>query len=288
MTARVSSYVAQKGGVGKSMTTVQSCLLTALKLKKRTLLIDIDPQKNSSGVFVSSEDIENNPDCYASLLYMQNYEVKPIKGKYGIDVIPGDDGINAFPQDLTDDAFANLLNRLAKNEKATANDVIKEVVDLQLVAFASNVQKLREHYDYIFIDTPPSFLGLPLISALCACTDVVGLLEPNKFSSDVIEGFIDKVNTIHEEFNPEMIFHGFIINKFRGSSQRHKKRAAEWIAEYPDFFVADPIRINSWLEDCTEDGEPCWKLANNSNRRAGAKSLLNAIATIIPEIRSTQ
>lgn len=282
MTARVNALAAQKGGVGKTMTTVQACLASKIRANKRTLLIDLDPQRNSSGVFLTPEQMEDNSRCCASLLYTDGCDIEPFTGKYGIDVIPGDDGINSFPQDLTDGAFAKLIQQLSQKKGSSANDVIKEVVDHQLIAFANNVEKFRARYDHIFLDTPPSFLGLPLLSALCASTDVIGLLEPSRFSSDVISGFIDKVTTVHEEYNPELTFHGFIINKFRANSQRHKDRVEEWTTEFPDFFLSDPIRVSSWLEDCTEDGEPCWVGANNSTRRTSSKLVLSALATIIP------
>ncbi|MFT5162448.1 MAG: chromosome partitioning protein [Alteromonadaceae bacterium] len=286
MVARVICFAAQKGGVGKTMSTVQAALLTAVRIKKRTLLIDIDPQRNSSGVFLTPEQIQDSSTCCASLLYTKDYVITPTPGKYNIHVIPGDDGINAFPQqDLTDDAFATLIDSLKNNTNFCANDVIKEVVDQQLIAFATNVQKLREDYDFIFIDTPPSFLGLPLLSGLFASTDVVGLLEPNKFSSDVISGFIEKVATVHDQYNPEMTFHGFIINKLRLNSSRHKSRVENWMSTFPDFFLSEPVRINSWLEDCTEDGEPCWIGANNQHRRTGANLIINALSSVIPELR---
>lgn len=286
--ARVISASAQKGGVGKTTLSVQAALVTAIHLNKRTLLIDVDPQCNSSGVIITPEQKEASPQSVASRLYMKDATVTPIKGKYGIDVIPGDDGINAFPQELSNGAFASIIQRLAGENSPSANDIIKEVVDVQLISFAENVERLRQDYDYIFIDTPPSFLGLPLISALCASTDVIGLVEPNNFSSQVIEGFIEKVSQIHEQYNPELKFHGFIINKLRATSARHNERAEQWMKEFPDFFLGKPIKTNSWLEETTEDGEPCWKNANNSHRRSGAKNLLDALSDVIPEIRGTK
>jgi chromosome partitioning protein len=284
MAARVYSFPAQKGGVGKSTFTIQGALVTRIKLDKRVLLIDVDPQRNSSSVFLSDEQLANNTECLASMLY-QECNIMPITGNYGVDVIPGDDGINNFPQDLTDGAFDMLLKELKSNGDVSANDIIKEVVDSQLVWFIKNVQRLQQEYDYIFIDVPPSFLGLPLISALCASTDIVGLVEPNRFSSDVIEGFIEKVTAIRSDYNPSLHFHGFVINKFRGNSVRHGDKAKAWREAWPEFFLGSPVRINSWIEDSTEDGEPVWKGANNANRRDGAKSIIRALAKVIPELK---
>lgn len=284
MAARVITNAAQKGGVGKSTFTIQGALFAKLKLNARVLLIDVDPQCNSSGVFVTHDQISDNPQSVASLLYTENIDVTPIIGKHGVDVIPGDDGINAFPQDYTDGAFAELISKLAKADDNSANEVIREVVDHQLVAFAQNIARLQEQYDYIFIDVPPSFLGLPLISSLCAATDVVGLVEPTKFSSDVVGSFIDKVEQVRSQFNHDMTFHGFIINKFRPTTVRHKERVAVWQKEYPDFFMGTPVKVNAWIETCTEDGQPVWRGANNSSRRDGAKTLLLALGKVLPNI----
>lgn len=288
MAARVTTYAAQKGGVGKSTILIQSCFIARLKLNARVLLIDVDPQCNSSGVMLDEGQLEQNHSTVASMLYSDDISITPLKGKYGIDVIPGDDGINAFPQDLTDGAFSELLSRIDSIGQDSANHVIQEVVDNQLIAFARNVDSLRDQYDYIFIDVPPSFLGLPLISSLCAATDVVGLLEPTKFSSDVVSGFIDKVSSIKENYNPEMIFHGFIVNKFRGTSKRHKERVLEWQKELGDNLIADPIKVNSWIEDRTEDGEPVFQGIKNSHQRSGCVSLLNAIIEVFPEFEESK
>lgn len=286
MAARVTTYAAQKGGVGKSTIIIQSCFLARLKFNAKVLLIDVDPQCNSSDLLLEEEDQVIEPDsAVASMLYAKNANIKPIKGKYGIDVIPGDDGINAFPKDLTDGAFTDLLSRIESIGQESTNDVIQEVVDTQLIAFAKNVHNLKDQYDYIFIDVPPSFLGLPLISSLCAATDVVGLLEPTKFSSDVVSGFIDKVTSIKDNYNPTMVFHGFIINKFRATSTRHKERVLAWQEELGDLLLAEAIKVNSWIEDTTEDGVPVFEGRLNNHRKMGSIALLNAIKTVFPEFK---
>ncbi len=284
MAARVTTIAAQKGGVGKTTVTVQSCLAAKLKSNARVLLIDVDPQCNSSNGLVEQEQRENSPYTVASMLYSDGVSVTPITGKYGIDVIPGDDGINAFPQELSDRAFSDLLKKLSTTPDLSANDVINEVVANQLFAFAKNVSILQNEYDYIFIDVPPSFLGLPLVSSLCAATDVIGLLEPTKYSSDVIGGFIEKVTSIKNDYNPSMSFHGFIINKFRASSTRHKQRVELWQEELGELLISSPIKINSWIEDRTEDSEPVFRDIKNSHQRMGSTMLLSAIEEVFPEL----
>ncbi len=283
MAARGTTFAAQKGGVGKSTLVIQSCFMAKLKADARVLLIDVDPQCNSAGVFLDEEQLESEHHVVSSQLYADSPSLVPIKGRYGIDVIPGDDGINAFPKDLTNGAFLELLSRIDIKQEDEANVIIQEVADNQLIAFAENVQQLSEQYDYIFIDVPPSFLGLPLISSLCAATDVVGLLEPTKFSSDVVGDFIDKVTSIKESYNPSMKFHGFIVNKFRGTSRRHKERVDLWGKELGEMLLAEPIKVASWIEDRTEDGEPVFTDVKNQHNRTGSDSLTNAICRVFPE-----
>lgn len=283
--ARIVCVAAQKGGVGKTTVGIQGSLVTSLYLGRRTLLIDVDPQCNSSNALIEQAQKTDNPDCIASNLYRQGTNVIPIKGKHGVDVIPGDDGINSFPQDLNEEAFANIVARLSGDLTVSVNEIIQEVVDVQLISFAENIQKFAPNYDYIFIDVPPSFLGLPLISALVASTDIVGLVEPNKFSEEVIESFIQKVDLIHDKYNPELTFHGFIINKLRATSARHKERAKQWMEQFPDFFLGNPIKMNSWIEESAEDGEPVWRNTTNNHRKTGAKNLIVAMSDFLPELK---
>jgi chromosome partitioning protein len=283
MAARVTTFAAQKGGVGKSTLIIQSCFMAKVIAGARVLLIDVDPQCNSAGVFVDEEQLAADNFTVSSQLYGECGDISPIKGRYGVDVIPGDDGINAFPKDLTNGAFLELLSRIDIKKEDEANRIIQEVADNQLIAFAENVKRLRDTYDYIFIDVPPSFLGLPLISSLCAASDVVGLLEPTKFSSDVVGDFIDKVTSIRETYNPSMTFHGFIVNKFRGTSSRHKDRVDQWSSQLGHLLLSDPIKVASWIEDRTEDGEPVFTEINSRHRKAGSEMMTNAIRTVFPE-----
>ena len=121
MAARVTTFAAQKGGVGKSTLVIQSCFMAKLKADARVLLIDVDPQCNSAGVFLDEEQLESEHHVVSSQLYADSPSLVPIKGRYGIDVIPGDDGINAFPKDLTNGAFLELLSRIDIKQEDEAN-----------------------------------------------------------------------------------------------------------------------------------------------------------------------
>lgn len=285
--AKVYVMAAQKGGVGKSSLIIQSSLICSTYLKKKTLLIDLDPQNNSSLRFASKNKIENHKGATAESLYENVVSYNPIKGEYGIDVIPGSDQINTFPIDMQDNLLQLIIDEF-KNEKKslddlTANQIIQKTVEKQVLSFVKNINHLRKEYDYIFIDVPPSFLGLPLISALSVATDVIGVLNPDIFSAEVLPSFIQKVMEIKKDYNNSLRLRGFMINNVRGNSPVHMNRVKEWTEELGEQLIGAPIRVSTWVEECSAEGKPVWMKYPSSHKQS-AITLLNTIACAFPEV----
>ena len=175
----------QKGGVGKTTTVVN--LATALaSIDKKVLVIDMDPQYNSSMSFnaydanksiykVFSNDVEINNAIQPSLIPNLN-------------VISACEDLAAAEYELADDENRNFLLK-------------KYIGDI------------KENYDYIFIDTPPT-LGLLTISSLTASDEVLIPVQCEFFALEGLSKLIKTIDIVKSNLNPVLKLNGIILTMY--------------------------------------------------------------------------
>jgi chromosome partitioning protein len=175
----------QKGGVGKTTTVVN--LATALaSIDKKVLVIDMDPQYNSSMSFnaydanksiykVFSNDVEINNAIQPSLIPNLN-------------VISACEDLAAAEYELADDENRNFL----------------------LKKYIGNI---KENYDYIFIDTPPT-LGLLTISSLTASDEVLIPVQCEFFALEGLSKLIKTIDIVKSNLNPVLKLNGIILTMY--------------------------------------------------------------------------
>jgi len=175
----------QKGGVGKTTTVVN--LATALaSIDKKVLVIDMDPQYNSSMSFnaydanksiykVFSNDVEINNAIQPSLIPNLN-------------VISACEDLAAAEYELADDENRNFL----------------------LKKYIGNI---KENYDYIFIDTPPT-LGLLTISSLTASDEVLIPVQCEFFALEGLSKLIKTIDIVKSNLNSVLKLNGIILTMY--------------------------------------------------------------------------
>ena len=199
--SKIIAIANQKGGVGKTTTAVNLCC--ALKMKgKRVLLLDCDPQGNSSsGMGV---DKHSTPSAYELITKTADILDCIRKTPYG-DVIPSNKELSG--------ATVELVNKVRREY------VLKYV--LQLVYNA---------YDYIFIDCPPS-LELLTLNALVAADSV---LIPMQCEYYALEGIADLMTTIklcNKRLNPSLKIQGIVLTMYDSRTNLTQQVAFE-LKEY--------------------------------------------------------
>lgn len=187
---KIISLVNQKGGVGKTTTSINLSASLAY-LGKRVLLIDLDPQGNATtGVGINKADIEKS--SYDVITGKCPVEESILKTKYrNLYLIPAT--INLAGVDI------ELFEKSRTEEKFSKGSQLKE-----------SLEKLRDTFDYMIIDCPPS-LGILTTNALTASDSVIIPVQCEFFA---LEGIMQLLNTImlaQKTLNPNLDIEGVLL-----------------------------------------------------------------------------
>jgi chromosome partitioning protein len=224
--AKTIAIVNQKGGVGKSTTCVNLAAALA-ETGKRVLLCDFDPQANAtSGMGV---DKTLSKGVYEVLVADIPTPSAIVHTKYG-DVLP------------SNKALAGAGIELIGFERREY--LLKDALD-----------QVRDQYDYIFIDCPPS-LELLTLNALCAADS---LLVPVQGEYYALEGLSDLMNTVRivrRSLNPRLELEGVLLTMFDGRTNLALQVAEEVKHYFPGKVYATVIPRNVRLSEAPSHGKP--------------------------------
>lgn len=223
------AIVNQKGGVGKSTTSVNLGASLAM-LGQRVLIVDIDPQGNSTtGVGIDKRVIDR--DVYSVLL-----DSTPVR-----DVVVGTDvtNLSIIPATLNlAGAEIELVSALQREGR----------LKTALAAVVAD-------YDFVLIDCPPS-LGLLTINALTAATEVIIPVQAEFYALEGLSQLTSIVRRIKDALNPDLMILGVLITMFDSRMKLATEVLVEVNRYFPDRVFATQIPRNVRLSEAPSYGKP--------------------------------
>lgn len=226
---KIISVVNQKGGVGKTTTAVNLAAGIG-KLGKRVLVVDADPQGNTTSAYGIDKG-RLSASVYDLLIGKAKAETAILKTKFdGVDIIPCNMDLAGAEVELIslDGREAQLKNALCL---------------------------IKPNYDYVFIDCPPS-LGLITINSLCASDTVLVPIQCEYFALEGLSQLIGTVRQVKRIYNPRIEIEGIVLTMFDGRLNLTQQVVAEVKKFFPRELFSTTIPRAVRLSEAPSHGKP--------------------------------
>lgn len=249
--AKIIAIVNQKGGVGKTTTTVN--LTAALtELGKRVLMCDFDPQANAtSGMGVDKNAA--SPNIYDVLISQADPKKAVVSTKYG-DVLPSNKmlagaGVEMIALPQREYLLQQALNALAPD------------------------------YDYILIDCPPS-LEMLTVNALCAAGSLLVPVQCEYYALEGLSDLLTTVRLIKRSLNPSIALEGVLLTMFDSRTNLSLQVAEEVKRHFPGQVYATVIPRNVRLSEAPSHGKPVTSYDTFSRGAEAYRALAEELVSI--------
>ncbi len=251
---KIIAFANQKGGVGKTTSAVNIAASVGI-VGKKVLLIDLDPQGNTtSGVGINKKNLKAT-----------SYEIL-------IDEIGAQKAI-------IETEFKN-LSVIPSNISLAGAEFDLYQLDEREYRLKKQLEEIKDDYDYIFIDCPPS-LGMITVNALAAADAVIIPMQCEYYALEGLSQLMLTIRKIKQLYNSELEICGILITMFNGRLILTMQVISELKKYYSDKLFKTPISRNVKLSEAPSFGTPVYY---HDKASKGAKEYLEVAKELVNRI----
>lgn len=227
---KVIAIANQKGGVGKTTTAINLAASLAV-LEKKVLVIDADPQANTTSGLNFSPENDQKRTLYEVLIGELDIRDALIQTEM--------DGLHMIPSHI---------NLVGAEFEMIDSEGRESVLRNALAA-------IRNEYDYIIIDCSPS-LGLITVNSLTAADSVIIPVQPEFFALEGLGKLLQTIRLVQNGLNPGLTIEGFVVTMFDGRTKVHTQVVNELREHFKDMVFNTIIQRNIRLSEAPSHGKP--------------------------------
>ena len=252
---RIIAIANQKGGVGKTTTTINVAASLAA-MKRRVLLVDLDPQGNATtGSGIDKRALTDT--VYQVLLGEKTIaEVRVVSQAGGYDLVPSNRELAG--------AEVELVELPAREMR------LKDAIGKAIRQMAGAIEEVKAEYDYILLDCPPS-LSLLTLNGLCAAHSVLIPMQCEYYALEGLSDLVQTVKRIRSHLNPSLEIEGLLRTMYDPRNSLAQQVGNELVQHFGDKVYRTIVPRNVRLAEAPSHGVPALVLDKSSK---GAQAYL--------------